>query len=362
MIAAAQFSVTFAQTEPVIPSDLFAALQKDPGRELLECMREPDAPPLKDLVDARRFDLHRRQEAWLVEAISPCASAVGNGPKLLYIRVDKRWRKIFEGFGQGVSVCAEADPPCLGSNGSERGSAPMHGWPDLAIWYHGSAGSGSQTVHRFDGRAYKAVLCTDVESGVHRSPCISDWSLPKGTAADVPPDLLPTLQNDLQDHVKSPTDCWQDLKENVHASWFGGDGPEHALLVELAPPPPQPEDIACRATLAGIRNGELLVYIRAAQGWRKLLQTSGQSPAVCAAAHPPCPVPRRSKHGSTNTRGLSDLSLWRHAFTKRIVYRFDENVYKAVGCYDVTYANPGLGESSEPRYTPCHSNWTASER
>jgi hypothetical protein len=47
---------------------------------------------------------------------------------------------------------------------------------------------------------------------------------------DVPSDLRPTLQKDLQHHVKSSIDCWTDLKDNVHASWLGRDGPEHALL------------------------------------------------------------------------------------------------------------------------------------
>jgi hypothetical protein len=116
--------------------------------------------------------------------------------------------------------------------------------------------------------------------------------------------------------------------------------------------------------LAVIQNGELLVYIRAGEGWRKLLQASGQSPAVCAEAHPPCPVPSRSERGSTNTHGLPDLALWRHIFTNRIVYRFDGKVYKAIGCYDVMYTNllSGAKIASELRYTPCPSNWTASDR
>jgi hypothetical protein len=128
MIAAAQLGVAFAQTEPVVPPDLLAALQKDAKGDVnLECIREPDAPPLQDQVRAERFDLDRRQEAWLVYGINRCAAA-NNGPYFLYIRVDKGWRMILEGFGQSLGL---------------GGSAGVHGWPDLALYMHGSASSGS---------------------------------------------------------------------------------------------------------------------------------------------------------------------------------------------------------------------------
>jgi hypothetical protein len=66
---------------------------------------------------------------------------------------------------------------------------------------HGSATSGTQWVYRFDGREDKEVRCADVKNGVDIAPCISDWKPSIGTEVDVPSDLLPTLQNDLRDHI-----------------------------------------------------------------------------------------------------------------------------------------------------------------
>jgi hypothetical protein len=64
--------------------------------------------------------------------------------------------------------------------------------------------------------------------------------------------------------------------------------------------------------LGGNDNGELFLYIRAGNDWRKILHTSGQSLVVCAQAVPPCPLPKGSERSSTVTHGWPHLALWRH--------------------------------------------------
>jgi len=129
----------------------------------------------------------------------------------------------------------------------------------------------------------------------------------------------------LEDIAKSCLERWGlSLKEIVRATRFDLNRAEYAWLVKGLGP-----------CLAGNANGEMLLYIRAGKGWRKILDDVGQSLEVCAQAHLPCHVPRGSERRSASTHGWPDLSLYRHGSASegdQFVYRFDGNAYKAVAC------------------------------
>ena len=189
MIAAVPFGPMFGQTEPnqraaEIPSDLLATLQNDLKEDELDeaksCL-EREGLSWSEIVRVTRFDLNRPRQAWLVEGLGPCLAGNANGLKLLYIRADNGWRKILDDSGQSLEVCAQAVPPCPVSSGSERRSTSTHGWPDLALWRHGSASEGDQLVYRFDGNVYKKIACSHRSPGGNHhseprySPCLRGW-------------------------------------------------------------------------------------------------------------------------------------------------------------------------------------------
>jgi hypothetical protein len=154
MIAAMMFGAVLGQMKSdqqaaEIPTGLLTALQNDLKDELKDA---DECLPLKDHLSVSRFDLIRHQEVWLVEGRSGCLAGANNGTILLYTRADNGWRKILDDVGQYLTVCAQADPPCLVPSRSKRRSSSTHGWPDLARYGHASASEGNQLMYRFDGK------------------------------------------------------------------------------------------------------------------------------------------------------------------------------------------------------------------
>src|SRR6516164_8024749 len=162
-------SVTLAATERKqkkadIQSDLLATLQSDLKEDLTETKRCPEQEGLSwnENLDAEPLDLDRTHHALLVQGIGRCLAGNANSPIFLYIRAGIGWRNILY-VGQSLQICAQAHPPCPAAKGHSRKPASAHGWPDLAIWRHGSAMEGDQLVYRFDGNVYKLVGCNHVQ-------------------------------------------------------------------------------------------------------------------------------------------------------------------------------------------------------
>jgi hypothetical protein len=160
-IAAVALRSAFAQTEPTIPPDLLAVLQRDSKTDemLKECVEEIGAPLSQVDFGGGPLDLGQHHKAW--EVFTKSCHGAQNGPHFVYIRVRSGWRKVAEDIGTGFSVCTyKSAIPCK--------LAGAHGWPDLVLNMHGSAYISTETIYRFDGRKYKAV-----RSGCWWSP---SWS------------------------------------------------------------------------------------------------------------------------------------------------------------------------------------------
>jgi hypothetical protein len=142
-----------------------------------------------------------------------------------------------------------------------------------------------------------------------------------GKAADIPPDLLATLQNDLSDEFPDP-DC-PPLKNQFAASWLDLNPQRAALLLDGLQP-----------CLRGQGSGTLLVYIRTDHGWRKIFDGMGDY------------VSRRVN----STRGWHDLVLYEHAAAHEFesVYQFDGKVYKKVACSQVDLTSASRLRTSCP--------------
>jgi hypothetical protein len=161
-----------------IPSDLLATLKSDLKEDLAEtksCL-EREGLTWNEGLDAEPLDLDRTRHALLVQGIGRCLAGNANSPVFLYISAGNGWRRLFYNIGQSLQICTKAYPPCPAVKGPKRKSAIKPGWPDLAIWRHGSAWEGDQLVYRFDGNIYKMVCCTHVQ---HRNPNVQSGSQPR---------------------------------------------------------------------------------------------------------------------------------------------------------------------------------------
>jgi len=202
--ATVPLEVAFGQTKPAqkaheVPPDLLATLQKDlrADKGYQKCLEtEPDSPPLEEQVVVDRLDLNRPQQpALLLRGGMPCLGGNDNGELFLYIRAGIDWRTILHSWGQGVMVCPDAVLPCPVPSRFSRRLIDTHGWPDLAVWQHGSATEGDQREYRFNGEVYKEVACNHVN---YQSLGGKTYSRPRSTPCDIPSDFLAMLQNDLE--------------------------------------------------------------------------------------------------------------------------------------------------------------------
>jgi hypothetical protein len=280
-----------------------------------------------DILRARRFDLDRPRRGWLLEGLGPCLAGNANDLKLLYIRVDDGWRKILDEFGQSLIACAQAVPPCPVPSRSSRRSSSTHGWPDLALWQHGSASEGDQRVYQFNGNVYEEIACNHVN---YQSLGGSSYSNPRFTPCDIPSDFLAMLQNDLEQktylqHLKA---CLEEkgtpFEANVRIWWFDLnqydlDRPHQGLVVQPLHPCP------------GGNDEEMFLYIRGDKSWRPILHTRSDSLIVDRPLDPWCPAASGSPRRSSSTHGWPDLIIGRNiSATERqtVCLRFDGHVYK----------------------------------
>jgi hypothetical protein len=331
------FGMAFARTQPDqkaahIPSDLLAAVQHDFKRDELQeansCL-EREGLSWDGILRATRFDRNAPRQVWLVEGLGPCLAGNANGVKLLYIRARNGWRKILDDFGQSLMVCSQAVPPCPTPYRSEPRTAGSRGWPDLALWHHGSANEGEETVYRFDGDVYKEIACYDVK---YQSPDGKPYSKPRSTPCNVPPRFLAMLQIDLEhkkylEHLKSCPEAEENnlpSNENVRIWWFdlnqyNLNWPEQGLVVQPSHPCP------------GKIDGEMFLFIRTGKSWRAILHTTGDTLVVDKQSDPWCPVPSASRGRSNSTQGWPDLIIAQNISPterRNVCFRFDGNVYQ----------------------------------
>jgi hypothetical protein len=333
------FGVTFAQIQPDqkaahIPSDLLATVQHDLKKDELEdtnsCL-EREGLSWDDILRAGRFDHNAPRQVWLVEGLGPCLAGNANGLTLLYIRAGSGWRKILDDITQSLALCSQAVPPCPVRRRSEPISAGTRGWPDLALWHHGSASEGEQRVYRFNGNVYKEIACNHVN---YQSPDGNRYSQPRSTPCDFPSDFVAMLQNDLEhkkylQHMKSCLEEEQKrlpAKANVRIWWFDLNQydlnrPQQGLVVQPLHPCP------------GKIDGEMFLYIRAGESWRPILHSRGNSLVVDRQSDPWCPVPSASPGRSSSTQGRPDLIIGQNISPtdrRNICFRFDGKVYKEI--------------------------------
>jgi len=222
---------------------------------------------------------------------------------------------------------------------------PAGSWPmGVAVTPDGSkVNAGGKTV---------SVISTNAASG---SPIPIGRSL-YGT--DIPPDLIATLQSDLtqdKDYDKLYKSCFEEpgtppLEEHVIAWRLDFNRPQQIALA-----------LRGRNCLGGNDNGELYLYIRAGNGWRKLLHTWGQSLYVCTREVLRCRLRGEFERKSTSRYGWPDLAVWRHNSAHdgdQLVFQFDGKLYEAVTCHRVSYQNPHGKPNSKPTYSPCLLSWS----
>jgi len=175
---------------------------------------------------------------------------------------------------------------------------------------------------------------------------------------DIPPDLIATLQSDLtqdKDYDKLYKSCFEEpgtppLEEHVIAWRLDFNRPQQIALA-----------LRGRNCLGGNDNGELYLYIRAGNGWRKLLHTWGQSLYVCTREVLRCRLRGEFERKSTSRYGWPDLAVWRHNSAHdgdQLVFQFDGKLYEAVTCHRVSYQNPHGKPNSKPTYSPCLLSWS----
>lgn len=145
-------------------------------------------------------------------------------------------------------------------------------------------------------------------------------------ASVAPASLLATLQMDLKAELEGQEDECLPLENHVDISRFD-IGPAREMWHVAGRYP----------CLGGNDISDQLLYVRAGQGWRRILNTSGSSLQVCSGAGRPCPLPIRPHHRFTAAHGWPDLGLTMKPPTSIVRLQFDGKVYKAVGGCEVRY-------------------------
>ena len=154
-------------------------------------------------------------------------------------------------------------------------------------------------------------------------------------ASGAPASLLATLQKDLQAELEGQEDECLPLEDHVDISRFDLGPAKDAWYIEGHYP-----------CFGGNDIWDQLLYVRAGEGWRRILDASGNWLQVCARADPPCPVPIQPQRRSTGANGWPDLGLTMKPPPSIVRLQFDGKVYKAVGGCEVRYnrvpsCNPG---------------------
>jgi hypothetical protein len=144
----------FAQTQApssskmALPSDLTATLRQDLKLADKQTCLDEKHLRFEQAISTEWLNLNSTAgPVLLVRGLAPCLTSGDNGPIVLYGQFGEGWRRLLVGTGREV--------------------LPLHsgtrGWADLESSEQQSPGESIRRVYRFDGFAYKAASCHQVQ-------------------------------------------------------------------------------------------------------------------------------------------------------------------------------------------------------
>jgi len=144
----------FAQTpspagKSALPSDLIGTLRQDfKLADSQQCLDDKHLR-LDQAISTEWLNLNSTAgPVLLVRGLAPCLAGADNGPMVLYGQFSEGWRRMLAAPGHQV--------------------LPMHsgakGWADLELSEQQSPSESIRRVYRFDGFAYKAASCHQVQT------------------------------------------------------------------------------------------------------------------------------------------------------------------------------------------------------
>jgi len=139
-------------------------------------------------------------------------------------------------------------------------------------------------------------------------------------ASGAPASLFTTLQKDLQAELEGQENECLPLRDHVDISRFDLGPTRETWHVEGHYP-----------CFGGNDIWDQMLYFRAGEGWRRILDASGTWLQVCVGADPPCPVRIRPQRRSTGARGWPDLELRMKPPPSIVRLQFDGKVYTLSG-------------------------------
>jgi|SRR5579862_2585646 len=149
--------------------------------------------------------------------------------------------------------------------------------------------------------------------------------------AYLPRDLVKVVRADLPDYLGD--DC-PDLADSIRTTWLRLNSAGWSVVIQ-----------GIRHCFAGANNGSYFVYTHTENGWRKILDASGN----------------RVYRLSTKTNEWQDLTVRQHssAFESiRMIYKYDGNTYRATACLEVDEAEGG---PPRPRIKDCSFDWRSAD-
>ena len=143
----------FAQTpsptsKTPLPADLIATLRQDLRfADKQRCLDEKNLH-MDQAISTEWLNLNSTAgPVLLVRGLAPCFASADNGPIVLYGQFSEGWRRMLNDTGRQV--------------------VPLHsgtrGWADLELWEQQSPSESIRRVYHFDGFAYKAGSCHQVQ-------------------------------------------------------------------------------------------------------------------------------------------------------------------------------------------------------
>ena len=144
----------FAQTpspssKTPLPADLISTLRQDLRfGDKQRCLDEKNLR-MDQAISTEWLNLNSTAgPVLLVKGLAPCFATADNGPIVLYGQFSEGWRRILNDTGHQV--------------------VPLHsgtrGWADLELWEQESPSESLRRSYRFDGFAYKAGSCHQVQT------------------------------------------------------------------------------------------------------------------------------------------------------------------------------------------------------
>jgi hypothetical protein len=131
-----------------LPADLIGTLRQDLKLgDKQECLDEKNVS-LEQAISTEWLNLNSTAgPVLLVRGLAPCLASGDNGPIVLYGQFSEGWRRMLASTGHQV--------------------LPLHsgtkGWEDLELWEQQSPSESIRWVYHFDGFAYKAGSCHQVQ-------------------------------------------------------------------------------------------------------------------------------------------------------------------------------------------------------